>query len=155
MKTASAGILLYRCSAAGLEVLLGHPGGPYWHSRDEGAWMIPKGLIQVGETALAAAKREFHEETGIAFDVEPWPLCRIAQKGGKQVELFALEGDLDPDQIESNRFEIEWPPRSRKIRSFAEIDRAAWFAIERARVMILPSQGPALDALECALPGRP
>jgi predicted NUDIX family NTP pyrophosphohydrolase len=147
----SAGILLYRRRAGAVEVLLVHPGGPYWRSRDEGAWMIPKGGYEDGEDARACALREFEEELGTAPPGVPWPLCRIRQKGGKWVEAFALEGDLDADAIVSNEFSLEYPPRSGEFRSFPEVDRAAWFAAAEARTKILSSQRPILDALDAAL----
>jgi predicted NUDIX family NTP pyrophosphohydrolase len=144
----SAGVLLYRFSGRRLQVLLVHPGGPFWRSRDQGAWMIPKGGIEAGESAEQAARREFEEELGTALTGALTPLCRIRQAGGKWVEAFAAEGDLDPDAIRSNDFEMEWPPRSGKLERFPEVDRAAWFGMEEARTMILPSQLGILDALE-------
>jgi predicted NUDIX family NTP pyrophosphohydrolase len=147
----SAGILLYRRRAGAVEVLLIHPGGPFWRSRDEGAWMIPKGGPEEGEDPLACALREFEEELGTRPSGAPWPLCRIRQKGGKWVEAFALEGDLDPDSIVSNEFSLEYPARSGEIRSFPEVDRAAWFGLPEARAKMLPSQLPLLAALEAAL----
>lgn len=153
MAQLSAGILLYRSGIAALEVLLVHPGGPYWRHKQEGAWMIPKGLVEPGEDAAAAALREFDEELGVRPAGTPTPLCRIRQKGGKWVEAFALEGDLDPDRIVSNIFEVEWPPRSGQSRSFPEVDRAAWYSLDAARHWILPSQQPILDALEARLAG--
>jgi predicted NUDIX family NTP pyrophosphohydrolase len=144
----SAGILLHRRAGAAREVLLVHPGGPFWRNRDEGAWMIPKGLVEPGEEPAAAALREFEEELGTRPAGTPRPLCKIRQKGGKWVEAFALEGDLDPETIVSNAFEIEWPPRSGQFRSFPEVDRAAWFSLPEARARMLPSQVPILDALE-------
>ena len=147
MAQESAGILLWRRRDR-LEVLLIHPGGPFWANKDEGAWMIPKGLIEAGETAAAAALREFEEELGIRPAGSPQPLCRIRQAGGKWVEAFALEGDLDVTEISSNSFEIEWPPRSGRRQAFPEVDRAGWFGLAEARATILPSQRPILDALE-------
>ena len=147
----SAGILLYRRQADGVEVLLVHPGGPFWRKRDAGAWMMPKGGLEEGEDPLAAALREFEEELGTRPVGTPRPLCRVRQKGGKLVEAFALEGDLDADAIVSNEFQIEVPPRSGRFRSFPEVDRAAWFSLAKARAMILPSQSPILDALEALL----
>jgi predicted NUDIX family NTP pyrophosphohydrolase len=147
----SAGILLYRRTSAVLEVLLIHPGGPYWRNRDAGAWMIPKGGVEEGEEPLACALREFEEEVGTRLLGTPRPLCRIRQKGGKWVEAFALEGDLDADAIVSNLFEMETPRGSGRMRTYPEVDRAAWFTLERAREMILPSQTPILDALEASL----
>jgi predicted NUDIX family NTP pyrophosphohydrolase len=147
----SAGIILYRKRAVGLEVLLIHPGGPFWRNKDAGAWMIPKGGVEEGEAPLAAALREFEEELGTRPDGTPRPLCRIRQKGGKLVEAFALEGDLDAGAIVSNEFRIEVPPRSGRFRSYPEVDKAAWMSLAEARRMILPSQSPILDALEAAL----
>ncbi|HEX8215063.1 MAG TPA: NUDIX domain-containing protein [Allosphingosinicella sp.] len=151
MPVLSAGILLYRRGEAGLEVLLVHPGGPYWAGRDEGAWMIPKGLAEPGEEPAACAMREFEEELGTRPAGTPRPLCRVRQKGGKWVDGFALEGDLDADGIVSNSFEMEWPPRSGEIRQFPEVDRASWLTLPEARAKILPSQLPLLDALEGAV----
>jgi predicted NUDIX family NTP pyrophosphohydrolase len=147
----SAGILLYRHRAGTLEVLLIHPGGPYWRNKDAGAWMIPKGGVEAGEEPLAAALREFEEEVGTRLDGTPRPLCRIRQKGGKWVEAYALEGDLDADAIVSNQFQLEVPARSGRFRSYPEVDRAAWMSLPKARAMILPSQTPILDALEASL----
>ena len=147
----SAGIILFRRGKAGVEVLLAHPGGPFWRNRDEGAWMIPKGLVEPGEDPLAAAKREFEEELGTPASGELVPLCRIRQKSGKQVETFALEGDFDAETVLSNHFMLEFPPRSGEFRSFPEVDRAAWLSLEEARRKILPSQMPILDALEARL----
>jgi predicted NUDIX family NTP pyrophosphohydrolase len=147
----SAGILLHRRRAGELEVLLVHPGGPFWRSRDEGAWMIPKGLVEEGEEAVACALREFEEELGTRPEGVPAPLCRVRQSGGKWVEAFALEGDLDVERIVSNRFELEYPPKSGRFQSFPEVDRAAWFGMAAARAKILPSQQPILDCLEARL----
>jgi predicted NUDIX family NTP pyrophosphohydrolase len=143
----SAGILLYRRREAGIEVLLVHPGGPFWRNKDIGAWMIPKGLVEAGEAPAAAALREFEEELGARPEGALRPLCRIRQKGGKWVEAFTLEGDFDPDAIVSNRFEQEWPPGSGRMQAFPEVDRAAWFSWAAAHEKILPSQAPILDAL--------
>ncbi|HEX9955037.1 MAG TPA: NUDIX domain-containing protein [Allosphingosinicella sp.] len=151
MRDYSAGIILYRRRASGLQVLLTHPGGPFWRNKDAGAWMIPKGWVEEEEDAAACALREFEEELGTRLEGTPRPLCRIRQKGGKWVEAFVLEGDLDADAIVSNHFEIEVPPRSGRFRSYPEVDRAAWFTMEEARAMILPSQMPILDALEASL----
>ena len=151
MNNLSAGILLYRRSASELQVLLVHPGGPYWRSRDVGAWMIPKGGVEPGEATEAAALREFEEEVGTRLEGAPRPIGRIRQKGGKWVEAFALEGDLDPERIVSNSFELEWPPRSGRTEAFPEVDRAGWFSIDEAREMMLPSQLPLLDLLLAAV----
>lgn len=144
----SAGILLWRHGAAGVEVLLGHYGGPLWARKDAGAWAIPKGVVEADETPEQAARREFQEELGFPAEGALVPLGRIRQKGGKIVEVFALEGDLDAGAIRSNEFTLEWPPRSGRFRTFAEIDRAAWFTLAGARDKILPSQAPILDLLE-------
>jgi predicted NUDIX family NTP pyrophosphohydrolase len=147
----SAGILLYRRTSGEVEVLLIHPGGPFWRGRGQGAWMIPKGGVEEGEDIAACALREFEEELGTRPAGEPRPLCRIRQAGGKWVEAFVLEGDLDADRIVSNEFTIEWPPRSGEMQSYPEVDRAAWFSLAEARALILPSQAPILDALEASL----
>jgi predicted NUDIX family NTP pyrophosphohydrolase len=143
----SAGILLYRRTRGRLEVLLVHPGGPFWRNRNEGAWMIPKGMVEPGEDSAAAALREFEEEVGTRLEGSPVPLCRVRQSGGKWVEAFAIEGDLDADRIVSNQFNLEYPPRSGEFRSYPEVDRAAWFGLDEARAMMLPSQLPFLDAI--------
>jgi predicted NUDIX family NTP pyrophosphohydrolase len=137
----SAGILLYRRSADGLEVLLVHPGGPFWARRDEGAWSIPKGEYQPGEDPLAAARREFEEELGTAPPaISPHDLGEIRQKGGKMVRAFALPGDLDVASITSNTFTLHWPPRSGRMIEVPEVDRAAWFMIEEAGNKMNPAQ---------------
>jgi predicted NUDIX family NTP pyrophosphohydrolase len=141
----SAGILLYRVRKE-IEILLIHPGGPFWRGKDIGAWMIPKGAVEPGEEPAAAALREFEEELGTRPEGELRPLPRIRQAGGKYVEAFALEGNLDVSRIVSNRFTIEYPPRSGEYRSFPEVDAAAWFGLEEARAKILPSQRPILDS---------
>lgn len=153
MPQTSAGILMYRRRDGAPEVLLAHFGGPFWAKRDAGAWGIPKGLIEPGETAEEAARREFKEELGTAPEGALRPLPRIRQKGGKWVEAFALEGDLDAGSIRSNMFTLEWPPRSGRIGSWPEVDRAAWFGLDEARARILPSQRPLIDALETLLSG--
>jgi predicted NUDIX family NTP pyrophosphohydrolase len=147
----SAGILLWRHGADGVEVLLGHFGGPLWAKKDAGAWSIPKGVVEAGETPEQAARREFQEELGFPAEGDLVPLGRIRQKGGKYVEGFALEGDLDVVAIRSNAFTLEWPPRSERMQSFPEIDRAGWFGLAEARAKILPSQAPLLDLLEAML----
>jgi len=149
MAELSAGILMWRRGASGVvEVLLGHFGGPLWTKRDAGAWAIPKGLVEPGEELEACARREFEEELGVKPEGALTPLGRVRQKGGKWVEAFALEGDLDAAAIVSNHFMLEWPPKSGRFQSFPEIDRAAWFALAGAREMILPSQIALLDLLE-------
>ena len=151
MTQLSAGILMWRRRETGLEVLLAHFGGPLWRNRDAGAWAIPKGLVEPGEDPAACARREFEEELGTRPEGELTPLGRIRQKGGKYVEAFALEGDLDTERIASNEFTMEWPPRSGRFESFAEIDRAQWLGLGAAREKILPSQAPLLDRLEQVL----
>ena len=144
----SAGILLFRKRRGAIEVLLIRPGGPFWRNKDVGAWMIPKGAVEPGEAPAEAALREFEEETGTRLTSIPFPLKRIRQSGGKIVEAFALEGDLDPAVVKSNEFELEWPPRSGKLERFPECEEARWMTIGQARAMMLPSQLPLLDALE-------
>jgi predicted NUDIX family NTP pyrophosphohydrolase len=150
---ASAGILLYRRRAGELQVLLVHPGGPFWAKRDLGAWTIPKGEIGPGEDPLAAARREVAEETGLDPAGDALPLTPIRQKAGKLVHAWAVEGDCDAAAIRSNTFEMEWPPRSGRMASFPEIDRAAWLSLDEARRHILESQVPLLDELQRLLEG--
>jgi len=147
MPVRSAGILLYRRSHGTLEVLLAHPGGPFWQRRDTGAWTIPKGEFGDDETAEAAARREFREELGIDPDGVLQALGDIMQKAGKHVAAFALEGDFDVTMLRSNTFEIEWPPRSGRRKSFPEIDRVAWMDLRAAREKILPAQVLLLERL--------
>jgi len=135
----SAGILMYRRTGPRLEVLLVHPGGPFWRSKDEGAWSIPKGEMAEDEDAAVAARREFLEETGCDLFGPLEPLGDIRQRGGKRVTAFAVEGDLDVSAIKSNTFEIEWPPKGGKMQTFPEIDRAAWFDLPTAHLKILES----------------
>ena len=143
----SAGTLLYRRSARGVEVLLVHPGGPFWARRDLGSWSIPKGEFGADEEPAAAARREFSEELGVELVGQLHPLGEIRQKAGKRVVGFACEGDLDPSTVRSNSFEMEWPPRSGRMQSFPEIDRAEWFDLDTARQKIIPGQTPFLDRL--------
>jgi predicted NUDIX family NTP pyrophosphohydrolase len=145
--TSSAGLLLYRIRHAAIEVLLVHPGGPYWKPKDDGAWSIPKGEFSGAEDPLVAARREFFEETGVAIEGDLRALKPIQQSGGKIVHAWAVEGDLDPTTIVSNTFDIEWPPRSGRLQSFPEIDRAAWFALPEATRKILRGQMPLLEEL--------
>jgi len=149
----SAGILLYRRRGDALEVLLIKPGGPFWQGKDVGAWMIPKGMVEPGETAAEAALREFEEETGTRPVSTPVPLAIVRQSGGKVVEAFALEGDLDAAAVRSIAFEMEWPPKSGRRQSFPEAQEARWMSLAEARALMLPSQLPLLDALEAALKG--
>jgi predicted NUDIX family NTP pyrophosphohydrolase len=150
MAKRSAGILMYKRADAGLRVLLVHPGGPYWAKKDLGAWSIPKGEHGEEDDPLACAIREFAEETGLTPRGDFRPLGRLVQAGGKIVTAFAVEGDLDPRAIKSNTFEIEWPPRSGRRRSFPEVDRADWFALPEARRKILPSQQAFIERLAAA-----
>jgi predicted NUDIX family NTP pyrophosphohydrolase len=148
MRKASAGLLLYRRAAGGgLEVMLVHPGGPYWARKDEGAWSIPKGEIEPGEEALAAAQREFGEETGASVSGEFVPLPPVRLRSGKVIHAWAVQADFDPVGLRSNLFSMEWPPKSGEQREFPEADRAAWFGIDAARVKIHPGQAPLLDSL--------
>jgi predicted NUDIX family NTP pyrophosphohydrolase len=144
----SAGILLHRQAAAGAEVLLVHPGGPFWTTKDAGAWSIPKGEYEPDEDPLAAARREFEEELGSPPpDGEPFELGEIRQKSGKLVRAWALEGDLDATAAHSNTFTTEWPPRSGRVQDFPEVDRAEWFTLGAAREKINPAQAAFLDRL--------
>jgi predicted NUDIX family NTP pyrophosphohydrolase len=145
----SAGILAFR-RRSGLEVLLGHPGGPFWRSRDEGAWSIPKGVVVSGDL-LACAKREFNEETGLTAAGDFLPLKPVRQKSGKLVHVFALEADFDLAGFSSNTFEMEWPPRSGKFASFPEVDRVAYFTMPLAQRKILPGQRPFIEELMALL----
>lgn len=149
----SAGILLFRERSGETEVLLIKPGGPFWRNKGVGAWMIPKGAVEAGEAPAQAALREFEEETGTRLTQVPFPLARIRQAGGKWVEAFALEGNLDAAGVTSNEFEVEWPPRSGRIQRFPEVAEARWMTLEEARSMILESQLPLLDALTERLKG--
>ena len=149
----SAGILLFRSRDGTTEVLLIRPGGPFWRGKDAGAWMIPKGMIEAGEAPAEAALREFEEETGVRLEAVPFPLARVRQSGGKMVEAFAVEGDLDPAAVRSNEFECEWPPKSGRRQSFPEVAEARWMTLSEARTMMLPSQLPLIDALEKRLSG--
>jgi predicted NUDIX family NTP pyrophosphohydrolase len=145
----SAGLLLYRVRDGNAEVLLVHPGGPFWKRRDEGAWSIAKGEVGPGETPLDVARREFQEELGVPPpDGEVTPLGSIRQAGGKVVRAWAARGDVDVSSITSNTFAIEWPPRSGKTQEFPEVDRAGWFDLAAARRKILPAQSLFLDRLE-------
>lgn len=148
MTRKSAGVLVYRKHGRATEVLLVHPGGPFWAKRDAGAWSVPKGEYADGEEAEDAARREFAEETGWSLEGELRPLGEVRQKAGKSVTAFAVEGDFDPANLESNRFEIEWPPKSGRKASFPEIDRAGWFSLDEAREKMIEGQRPLLDRLQ-------
>lgn len=147
----SAGVLLYRCTHGQLELFLAHPGGPFWRHREEGAWSIPKGIVEAQEDPFTAAQREFREETGIEV-TGPWiELGSIRQKGGKEVRAWACEGEIDPEQVRSNSARIEWPPRSKRWIEFPEIDRCGWFPPAEARRLINPAQITFIDRLQRAL----
>jgi predicted NUDIX family NTP pyrophosphohydrolase len=144
----SAGILLYRNTNQQLEVFLVHPGGPFFKNKDEGSWSIPKGEFLDDEEALVAAKREFEEETGQKIsDGNFIKLTPVTQKSGKIVHAWAIEGDIDHEIIESNLFEMEWPPKSGKIASFPEVDRAGWFDVGTAKIKVNPAQAKLIDEL--------
>jgi predicted NUDIX family NTP pyrophosphohydrolase len=153
MAKRSAGILLYRIRPTGPEVLLVHPGGPFWAKKDLGAWSIPKGEIEPDEAPCAAALREFAEETGTAPPAGPLlDLGEIRQTSGKRVLAFALAGEFDPARICSNVVEIAWPPRSGRMLTVPEVDRAEWFSLSNARARILAAQAPFIDRLAALLP---
>lgn len=139
---------MFRRAAGGAEVLLAHPGGPFWSRRDEAAWTLPKGEIAPGEDPLAAAQREFLEETGFTSAPPFIPLGELRQKSGKRISAWAFEGDANPLQLVSNLFEMEWPPRSGRLQSFPEVDRVAWFDFSAARGKLIAGQAPFIDALE-------
>jgi predicted NUDIX family NTP pyrophosphohydrolase len=147
MAKLSAGLLLFRRTANGLEVFLVHPGGPFFAKKDLGCWSIPKGEYTEDEDPLAAALREFQEETGFTVAGEFIPLKELRQPGGKIVKTWAVEGDLNASGLRSNMFSMEWPPKSGKIREFPEVDRGEWFSIEVARTKLLPGQAGFLDQL--------
>jgi len=144
---------MFRHRGAAVEVLLAHPGGPFWARRDEAAWTLPKGEIGVDEDPLAAAQREFREETGFTSTPPFLPLGELRQKSGKRITAWAFEGDADPARLESNLFEMEWPPRSGRMQSFPEIDRLRWFGLDEARVKLIAGQVPFIDALQRTLAG--
>jgi predicted NUDIX family NTP pyrophosphohydrolase len=149
MPKISAGLLMYRVRESNLEVFLIHPGGPFWAKKDIGAWSIPKGLLDPGEDPLAAAQREFEEETGFKISAGPFvPLSPVKQKSGKVIQTWAVEGDCNPSEMKSNLFPLEWPPRSGKKQEFPEADRAAWFGIDEAKERINPGQLPILNELQ-------
>jgi predicted NUDIX family NTP pyrophosphohydrolase len=150
MAKVSAGILLFRRRPPDLEVMLVHPGGPFWAKKDLGAWSIPKGLADEGEDLLAAAKREFLEETGMAVDGEFLDLGAHKQPSGKTIAAWACEGDFDPALLKSNTFAIEWPPRSGRMVEFPEVDRAAWYLIDEALEKINKGQKPIVAALKAS-----
>jgi predicted NUDIX family NTP pyrophosphohydrolase len=152
-KKASAGILLFREGDGQIEVFLVHPGGPFWATRVDGAWSIPKGEIEAGADALHTAKREFLEEAGVKVSGEFLPLAPLKQPSGKLVHAWAVRGDIDPASIRSNTFVLEWPPRSGRQQTFPEVDRGAWFDLATARRKLLRGQCGFVDALQTLLAG--
>lgn len=148
----SAGLLMFRRDATGdLQVLLAHPGGPFWRRKDDGAWTIPKGEYAAPETALDAARREFAEETGFPVTAPLLPLGDVVQKSGKRVSAWAFAGECEPDQLRCNTFEMEWPPGSGQRQHYPEIDRVAWFALDEARRKLMPAQCELLTRLQQVL----
>ncbi|HKY73143.1 MAG TPA: NUDIX domain-containing protein [Nitrospira sp.] len=143
----SAGIILYRRRETGLEVLIVHPGGPFWAKRDDGAWSIPKGEYVEGEDPLSVAKREFYEEIGSRLTGPCLELPPVTQPSGKIIRAWAVEGDLDATTIRSNSFSLEWPPKSGRVQSFPEVDRACWCGLEVAKGKLLPGQRALLEGL--------
>ena len=148
MPRKSAGILLYRFQKDGVEVFLVHPGGPFWVNKDNGSWSIPKGEYNDDEDALEAAQREFQEETGLSIQGNFFELGEVRQPSGKRVRVWALENDQEVEDIRSNTFQLEWPPKSGKMQEFPEVDRGGWFSIPEARQKILKGQISFLDKLE-------
>jgi predicted NUDIX family NTP pyrophosphohydrolase len=155
MPLISAGLLLFRRRDTGVEVLLGHMGGPFWAAKDARAWSIPKGLPEPGEALLAAARREVEEETGLTPEGPFLPLTPVRQAGGKVVHAWAVETDCDPADVRGNTFRVEWPRNSGRWRTYPEIDRAAWFPLAEARARIVRGQAALLDQLERRLAGEP
>jgi predicted NUDIX family NTP pyrophosphohydrolase len=153
MARQSAGLLMYRRRQGTVEVLLAHPGGPFWAKKDLGAWSIPKGEFEPDEDSRAAAKREFEEETGFSVTGEFIPLAPIKQPGGKIVHIWAVEGDCDAAAIKSNTFMIEWPPRSGRQQAFPEIDRAEWFSLDDAKEKVTKGQRGFIEELDGLLRG--
>ena len=147
MAVKSAGILVYRFKDGELQLLLVHPGGPFWRKKDEGAWSIPKGICEENEASIDAAKREFKEETGFDMDGEFLDLGEIKQPSGKIVHIWAVQGDLDTTKIRSNTFKLEWPKGSGRIREFPEIDRGEWFPLDIAKEKITKGQKAFLDRI--------
>lgn len=154
MAKKTAGILLFRETRSELEVLLVHPGGPFWKNKDEGAWSIPKGMVDEGEDPFEAAKREFHEETGGMAAGDPITLEPLRQKSGKVLHVWAMRGAFDPAALKSNTFSTEWPPKSGRQQEFPEVDRAAWFSVEEAGRRILTGQAALLRELLAKLDRR-
>ncbi|HXF47764.1 MAG TPA: NUDIX domain-containing protein [Burkholderiaceae bacterium] len=154
MAKRSAGLLLFRQSARGVEVLLVHPGGPFWARKDDRAWSIPKGEVGDDEAPLDAARREFAEETGATVEGEFIALDPVKLRSGKLLYAWAVPGDFDPGGLRSNTFDLEWPPRSGRMQRFPEVDRAAWFAVDEAMNKIQPGQQPLLAQLRALLAAR-
>jgi predicted NUDIX family NTP pyrophosphohydrolase len=154
MAKVSAGLLLYRKRNHALEVFLAHPGGPFHANKESGVWGIPKGEMDEGEDALAAAQREFEEETGFKPRGPFLALTAVTQKGGKLVHAWAFEGDFDPEKMKSNTFTMEWPPHSGKQQEFPEVDRGAWFSLSEARQLINPAQISFLEELQRLVPAE-
>jgi predicted NUDIX family NTP pyrophosphohydrolase len=148
-------LLVYRRRGGSVEVLLVHPGGPFWSHKDAGAWSLPKGRIEEGEDPLAAAIREFREETGFPIKGDFRPLAPITQRSGKVVHAWAVEGDCDPSAIHSQTFSMEWPPKSGRMREFPEVDRAAWFSLDEAKLRLLTAQSAFIDQLRRMLTPDP
>lgn len=148
MAKTSAGLILFRTQNERLEVLLVHPGGPFWSKKDDGAWFIPKGELAEGEEPLAAAKREFEEETGLEPEGDFLPLGTVKQKSGKTIHAWAFAGACNPDTLKSNTFTIEWPPKSGKMRDFPEIDRAGFFTVAQAKAKMHPVEFPLIIRLQ-------
>ncbi len=148
MPKKSAGLVVYKETNASLEVLLVHPGGPFWSKKDDGAWSIPKGEIEEGEEPLAVALREFNEETGAEINGAFIPLDPLRQPGGKFIYAWAVRADFEPSKLKSNSFRMEWPPRSGRQKEFPEVDRAGWFSIEAAKKKILSGQHGFLTQLQ-------
>jgi predicted NUDIX family NTP pyrophosphohydrolase len=155
MAKASAGLVMYRVQTGKLEVLLVHPGGPFWSKKDAGAWFVAKGEVVPGESELSAARREFEEETGLKAEGPFLSLGTVKHKGGKTVIAWAFEGDCDPASLKSNTFTLEWPPRSGKRREFPEVDRAAFFTVEEAKGKIHPDEFELLVRLQESLNSPP
>lgn len=151
MRRRSAGVMFYRRSATGLELLVGHPGGPLWASRDEGSWSIPKGLVEDGEDEAAAARREFEEETGVPVAGALVDLGTVTLRSGKVVRAFGAEGDMEPADLVSNTFSMEWPPNSGRLIEAPELDRVVWCPPERAKLLLNPAQAPLVDRLVFAV----
>ncbi len=152
MPRTSAGLLLYRRRGAGVEVLIGHMGGPFWARKDDAAWSVPKGEYGPGEEPLDVALREFEEELGVPVPADDFlPLGEVRQSGGKVLTIWAAEGDLDAAAARSNTFPLEWPPRSGRLQEFPEIDRAAWVPVDEARTKLVRGQVPLLDRLLAAV----